>query len=83
MNTKHQVTRALNCLRLEAPDAVVTDVSAIVMAHIAKLEEALIWCSGSPDFGEGGQAREGWLKLCKPLLDNLTPAGPTGSADRG
>ena len=31
--------------------------------------DALIWCSGSADFNEGGQAREGWLKLCRPLID--------------
>ena len=30
--------------------------------------EALQWCSGSADFGTGGQARKGWLKLCEPLL---------------
>jgi len=34
-----------------------------------KLREALIWCSGSEDFAEGGKARKGWLKICKPLLD--------------
>ena len=37
----------------------------------AKLEEfrhALFWCSGSADFNEGGVAREGWLKVCAPLL---------------
>ena len=33
--------------------------------------EALIWCSGSEDFGHGGKAREGWLKLCDPLLREL------------
>lgn len=38
--------------------------------EIEKLKEALIWCSGSDDFQEGGKARIGWLKLCKPLLDN-------------
>jgi hypothetical protein len=32
-------------------------------------KEALIWCSGSEDFQEGGKAREGWLKICKSLLD--------------
>jgi len=30
--------------------------------------EALIWCSGSPDFGEGGVARAGWEKICEPLI---------------
>lgn len=37
-------------------------------ARAERLEEALIWCSGSADFNEGGFAREGWLKLCAPLL---------------
>ena len=32
--------------------------------------EALKWCSGSADFGLGGQARRGWLKLCKPLIES-------------
>lgn len=42
-------------------------------ARIAELENALVWCSGSADFQEGGRARVGWLKLCQPLLDTLTP----------
>lgn len=32
------------------------------------LREALIWASGSPDFGPGGQARKGWLKVAAPLI---------------
>ena len=42
-----------------------------IMEHEAKLAkalEALLWCSGSADFNEGGVAREGWLKVCAPLL---------------
>ena len=35
--------------------------------HLAKAVE-LLWCSGSADFNEGGVAREGWLKVCAPLL---------------
>lgn len=35
---------------------------------LAKALEALQWCSGSADFNEGGVAREGWLKVCAPLL---------------
>lgn len=31
--------------------------------------DALIWCSGSAEFNEGGQARNGWLKLCRPLIE--------------
>ena len=36
--------------------------------EIEKFRKALQWCSGSADFGHGGQAREGWLKICDPLL---------------
>lgn len=30
--------------------------------------EALIWCSGSEDFNEGGKAREGWVNVAQPAL---------------
>jgi len=44
------------------------------------LVEALQWCSAASDFQEGGQAREGWLKLCAPLLAEAQPqADNTGS----
>jgi hypothetical protein len=33
-----------------------------------RLRDALIWCSGSGDFQVGGIAREGWEKICIPLL---------------
>ena len=36
---------------------------------IDEYREALIWCSGSADFGPEGQARVGWLKIVKQLLD--------------
>ena len=42
-------------------------------ARNARLEEALLWCSGSADFNEGGVARKGWLKLCAPLLKGDKP----------
>lgn len=44
------------------------DIVAEKDAEIARLREALIWCGGSNDFSEGGVAREGWLKVCTPLL---------------
>ena len=40
-------------------------------AKLSKAVEALIWCSGSSDFNESGVAREGWLKLCAPILAEL------------
>jgi len=42
-----------------------------MLKRIRLLTEALIWCSGSEDFQEGGKARKGWIKICKPLLDNM------------
>lgn len=41
--------------------------------EIEQLRKALIWCSGSGDFAPEGQAREGWLKLCAPLLNAPEP----------
>ena len=35
---------------------------------IRDMSEALLWCLGSEDFGTGGQARKGWIKLCDPVL---------------
>lgn len=32
--------------------------------------EALIWASGSPSFQEDGEAREGWLKLGRPMIES-------------
>jgi len=48
--------------------------------RVAKLEEALVWCSAASDFQEGGIARVGWLKLCRPLLQTLSP--PTGASGK-
>lgn len=38
-------------------------------AKLEELRQALLWCSGSADFNEGGVARKGWLKVCAPLLE--------------
>ncbi len=32
-------------------------------------QDALQWASGSADFGTGGKARRGWLRLARPALD--------------
>jgi hypothetical protein len=42
------------------------------LIYVGKLEEALIWCSGSKDFGPGGIAEEGWNTVCRPLLKDMT-----------
>ncbi len=33
-----------------------------------KLRGALAWCGGSDDFQVGGKSRDGWERLCAPLL---------------
>jgi len=59
---------------LEVPSWLVRDAVeamdklAALEQRVERLEDALIWCSSSDDFQEGGKAREGWLKLCAPLL---------------
>lgn len=37
-------------------------------AEVRRLREAVIFMSGSADFGLGGKAREGFEKLVLPLL---------------
>lgn len=34
---------------------------------------ALAWCGGSPDFGPGGKAEQGWAKVAQPLLLDWSP----------
>ena len=48
--------------------------------EIERLRAALIWCSGSDDFQEGGKARDGWLNLCAPLVHEA-PEPPLISYD--
>lgn len=58
-------------LRKPYGDAVMERAADRIEELTAKLEEfrhALLWCSGSADFNEGGVARKGWLKVCAPLL---------------
>jgi hypothetical protein len=45
------------------------DIIIGLEARVSELVDALVWCSGSPDFGPGGQARAGWLKVVGPLLN--------------
>lgn len=40
---------------------------AMQARQIDALVDGLKWCSGSADFNEGGQAREGWLVLMATL----------------
>ncbi len=44
---------------------------AALEQRVERFHDALIWCSGSDDFQEGGKARVGWLKLGAPLLEAL------------
>ncbi len=44
------------------------ELGEVFAEKIAEYIAALQWCSGSSDFGHKGQAREGWLKIVKPLI---------------
>lgn len=46
---------------------------------LARCTDALLWCSGSTDFNEGGRVRVGWERTVAPLLRELT-AEFTGAA---
>lgn len=70
--------------RLRAGYAAATTALAKVEAERDALRDALIWTTGSPDFGHGGEAHLGWLRVVAPVLgtpgcaacDNTTaPAG--------
>ncbi len=43
---------------------------------VRKLRGALAWCSAADDFQIGGKAREGWEKLCVPLLQSGSEKKP-------
>ena len=49
--------------------------------------DALIWCSGAPVFGEGGDAHWGWKKLgrsaIEALREELYGAADTTPSDTG
>ena len=72
MTDEDQVNQALAELwdTCDSTDAVqtVTDRIEELEAKLAEFRHALFWCGGSADFNEGGVAREGWLKMCAPLL---------------
>ena len=60
------LTKELNTCRMA--QAVMDNTVADLEAKLAEFRHALFWCGGSADFNEGGVAREGWLKVCAPLL---------------
>jgi hypothetical protein len=45
-----------------------TELAEEFACTIERYRQALIWCSGSEDFGPGGKAEEGWNKTVAPLL---------------
>lgn len=56
---------------LDRAAALADEHAATQLSNDERLEyqQALIWCSAAADFAPEGQARKGWLKLCKPLID--------------
>ena len=68
--TKKAQEKAAQIWCLPTTSSIVFDpILAIEIARlIDQYREALIWCSGSADFNPGGQAHDGWNKICEPLL---------------
>lgn len=61
----------------ESGVAAVADRLRPLVTENAALRDALIWCSGSADFGLGGMAHEGWMKLCDPLVNRKAMEDPS------
>ncbi len=64
-----QVTVTTMLGELFADDGLEGESRRKVADVIDQYKDALLWCSGSPDFQVGGKARKGWNKLVKPLLE--------------
>ena len=47
----------------------VTSETQKLKQALGACQEALVWASGSADFGPGGKARKGWLKLARPAIE--------------
>jgi hypothetical protein len=70
-HTSSPTSRALRRLGAGAGTARVPCPADLVRAaadEIDALRDALFWCGGSPSFGPGGEAEEGWRKLAESLL---------------
>lgn len=50
-----------------------TELAKEFAGILDKYIEALIWCSGSADFGPGGKAEAGWKKVREELLKEVRP----------
>jgi hypothetical protein len=61
-------TLAEKLRQITADDNDEADILFEAADRIEELQAALLWCGGSADFGPEGQAREGWKKICVPLL---------------
>jgi hypothetical protein len=59
--------------RFPAPEPVInkTEVNRELLGAANDALRALIWCSGSDDFCEGGKAYVGWENLAQPAIDRL------------
>ena len=54
------------------PTELVAEIERL-RGRIHLLESALIWCSGSADFGPGGIAHDAFVRMVRPLLAHLEP----------
>lgn len=72
---RQQVAEALDAPAMSDPAGLVKWAAGVISdltatrALLTRYQSALVWCKGSDDFNEGGKAREGWMHICAPLMD--------------
>ena len=59
-----EATKEIN-VQLEVANARIDELEKISR----KLLDALLWCSASSDFINGGPFHDGWLRIAKPAID--------------
>ena len=67
-NAMHKAAQAW-CKPIASNKVMDAELAEAFAEIIDEYREALIWCSGSADFGPEGQARDEWIKGVQPLID--------------
>jgi hypothetical protein len=61
--------------RERKPKKVLRRMSMKDRRRMRRLEEAVVWMSAAPAFGKGGEARQGFVRLIRPVLMEISEAG--------
>lgn len=49
---------------------------ADLIALLERCATALVWCAGAKAFGEEGESRKGWERVCLPVITDLLKTSP-------